>query len=57
MVCYFYMGVLLNETFFKFLLGFVAIVLASLVIIVIASGYIVRDDMTADAACPVGEVC
>lgn len=48
---------LFTETFFKFLLGFVAIVLASLVVIVIASGYMVENDVTASAECPAGEVC
>lgn len=52
------MGRLFNETFFRFLLGFVAIVMLSLVLLVVASQYMGGEDLTGELeTCPPGDVC
>ena len=48
---------LFTETFFKFLLGFVAILLASMVVLVIAGGYVGEGDIAADTECLPEEMC
>ena len=46
-----------NETFFKFLLGFIALVLASLVLLAVASMYLGDGTLAEDEPCLAGPDC